>query len=401
MESFTTPAHSINNYNKTWMQNAGALVAASAKFDEHWDGALGVGTMNVHLSRGRTTNANIWYPFWISFVTEARVTRTSTLFTENDKLSLTLGSFGYNYNPDAKNLGLYLLHGYVYPGAIVSGFTGPLGPVAATTGGMVGYRNGKFGNDLIVISETDDKPLYDFSLADVVTYDPVPGFEIGAGANLYRLIPQNKRLTSPKADCRSNTELGEYNNGCFERDSIGVTPDGNIVYDTILGSLAGTKLMARFRLDPKALFGFDGGLGQNELVLYGEAALLGVKNVGNYYAKRGERIPVMVGFNFPTWKVLDNLSLEVEYYGSKNNADNLAAQYGSWVPIVDPNSNTKRDDWKWSVNVDKVISGHIKGSLQVANDHMRLGGYHNYATGVETTTTPKDWYWTGKVVYFF
>jgi hypothetical protein len=109
----------------------------------------------------------------------------------------------------------------------------------------------------------------------------------------------------------------------------------------------------------------------------------------------------MVGFNFPTWKVLDNLSLEVEYYGSKNNADNLAAQYGSWVPIVDPNSNTKRDDWKWSVNVDKVISGHIKGSLQVANDHMRLGGYHNYATGVETTTTPKDWYWTGKVVYFF
>jgi hypothetical protein len=41
----------------------------------------------------------------------------------------------------------------------------------------------------------------------------------------------------------------------------------------------------------------------------------------------------------------------------------------------------------------------LAGTL--ANDHLRLGGSHNSATGIETTRTPKDWYWTFKTAFFF
>jgi hypothetical protein len=399
--SFTTAAHELNDYNKTWMQNSGAVFGANLKINENWDGALGLGTINVHLSRGKTTNANIWYPFWVSFITEARVTHSSSLFTDSDKLALTIGSFGYNYNPDVKNLGLYLVKGYVYPGSLVSGFTGPLGPVSATTGAMASYNVGPFTNDLLFISETDDKPLYDLSIADAVTLKAAPGLEFGAGVNFYRAVAQDKRLTSPGKDCIARSELGEYNNGCFVVDSVGVDALGATIFDTTTGSMAGTKLMGRFHLDPKALFGFEGGMGPGELILYGEVGVIGVKNFSKFYNDIKRRMPVMIGFNFPTWKLLDNLSLEVEYYASKISSDNLGAQYGSWVPTVSADTDNKRDDWKWSLNIDKVVSGHMKISTQVANDHLRLGGYHNYATGVETTTTPKDWYWTSKVVYFF
>ncbi|HKP95650.1 MAG TPA: hypothetical protein VJ385_07825 [Fibrobacteria bacterium] len=399
-KSFTTEKHEINNYTHTWMRNAGAVFEANVSIDEHWDGRLGLGAVNVHLSRGKTTNANIWYPFWVPFVPEAQITHTNT-FSENSKLSFTFGSFGVDYNPDAKNLGLYLMRGYVYPGSLVSGFTGPLGVLAATTGAMGSYRFGKFQYDQILVSETEDKPLYDFSLAEILTVRPAPGLEFGFGANHYRFIAQDKRLTSPGKDCRADMEMGENGIGCFEVVNT-LDADGNILSsDTITGSLAGTKLMARFHVDPKAMFGLGESLGGGELVLYGEAAVLGVKNVGNYYKDIMRRIPVMMGFNFPTWRILDNLSLEVEYYASRNSSDNLGAQFGSWIPNVDPDVNNARDDWKWSLNIDKIVAGHVKFSAQVANDHLRVGGYHNYATGVETTTTPEDWYWTTKAVYFF
>ncbi len=40
-------------------------------------------------------------------------------------------------------------------------------------------------------------------------------------------------------------------------------------------------------------------------------------------------------------------------------------------------------------------------SVQVANDHLRLGGNHDEDAGAEAMRTPKDWYWTTKLAYFF
>ena len=403
--SFATPG-SANNYDENWLGNYGGLVGSSMKIDENWEGGLGFGSIMVHLARGSFAEADIWYPFWVGFLSEARLTYTQPDFAENGGLQFNLGTFGYNYNRDSKNLGIYLMKGYVYPGTLVSGYADLFGVPAARTGGMARYKIGGFTNDLLLNLETDEKPLYDLSVADVVDWRLHPSFEIGAGVNFYRLLAADKDATAQGKGCGESTmgpyagsgpAIGGQDNPCFivRKDTAGVP------IDTITGSLAGTKVMARFRLDPKAWFGSPGSFGPDELVLYGEAALLGLKDFPILYDDKLRRIPVMVGFNFPTWGML-NLSAEVEYYASKNSSDNLPPQNGSWLPaLATAGPSTGRDDWKWSANASKVVLGNIFLGLQVANDHLRLGGTHNTATGQEAMRTPQDWYWAFKTAYFF
>jgi hypothetical protein len=92
----------------------------------------------------------------------------------------------------------------------------------------------------------------------------------------------------------------------------------------------------------------------------------------------------------------------MEYYGSRNSSDNLAAQNGSWIPVVDdPRVNTKRDNFKYSFNASKLVGGHLMILGQIANDNLRLGGNHDDATGKLALRTPSDWYWNTKIAYFF
>jgi len=383
--------------DKNWMQNSGVQIGVTAKADAHWDAGLALGVVGVHLNRGSTEVANFWYPFWVPYVGEARVTYTDSLFNAG-KFQLTMGSFGYAYNPDVKNLGGYLMRGYVYPGAIESGF-------GTVFGALARYEQGKFRNDVILKSE-ELRPAYDLSLIDVISYRVIPGLELGAGVNFYRLIPRDPDLTTPGLQC-----TGSYGQCSYVVDSSGnlvASPNSsNPTQDTITGSLAGTKLMARFSADPKALFGFDrlGSLvlGKQDLVLYGEWALLGLKNYPVFYDDPLRRMPVMLGFNLPVFGQLDYLSLEVEYYASKNSSDNSSANFcGGWVPRQNDDSVYGRDDWKWSVNAAKSLLTNLQFSAQLANDHLRTGGWHNAPnSGSEALRTPKDWYWTCKLAYFF
>lgn len=375
-----------NDYNKNWFQSNGAQVGLTARFDEHWEGGLALGVVGTHLARGSRGQASLWYPFWAPYVGEARVTYGRP--AGEGRFSLTMGLFGYDYNPDTKNLGEYLLQGYVYPGAIVSGFGNVFGFLAR-------FQKGGFRNDLILKSETEDNPRYDLSVADVLTYSVRPGVELGAGVNFYRLIANDPDLTTPGPVCPGPFYAGT----CHVIDTTGGAND------TITGSLAGTKLMARFRIDPKALFGMTGvggrAWGDLDWVLYGEAALLGVKNYPVVYEDPLRRIPVMVGVNLPILGLLDYLSVEVEYYASKNSSDNRPATFGSWVPAQFDPADKARDDWKWSVNASRTLFGNTQFMAQVANDHLRPGGTHNSPAGTEALTTPKDWHWNFKVAYFF
>ncbi|MEO6096232.1 MAG: hypothetical protein ABIW76_11230 [Fibrobacteria bacterium] len=318
-------------------------------------------------------------------------------------MQLNLGIFPYNYNSDSKNLGLYLLKGNVYPGTLVPGYADLFGVVQSRAGAMGRYKIGGLTNDLLFVVE-EDKPLYDISIADVVTWRVHSSFEFGFGVNFYRAIAADPDATSPGTDCRKE-KLGPYSgsgptpeqdNPCFivEKDALGNPTD------TLTGSLAGTKLMARFRLDPKVWFGSPESMGGDELVFYGETAVIGVKDYPIFYTDIQRRIPVMMGLNLPTWKLF-NLSVEGEFYASKNSSDNLPAQNGSWLPGGTTDPGTGRDDWKWSVNASRVVLGNIFLGLQVANDHLRLGGTHNNATGQEAMRTPQDWYWAFKTAFFF
>jgi hypothetical protein len=181
--------------------------------------------------------------------------------------------------------------------------------------------------------------------------------------------------------------------------------------------MSGTKLMVNAAFDPKALFGLEDVLGPEALRIYGEVALLGLDNGPAYKALYGDylhRMPMMIGFNFPTFKLLDRLAIETEWYGSPVKDDlatfnHTAGSHQSALPLKDSNGNyvnNKRDNWKWSLYGSKVIQGHVKLSFQVANDHFRPGVYtgdgDNSAPGSQAlTTTPKDWYTMLKVAYFF
>jgi hypothetical protein len=288
---------------------------------------------------------------------------------------------------------------------VVSGFA-DLFAVPASRSGLLGRVHlpgvlSGLTNDLMVNVETEDKPFYDISVADVVDFRVHPGLELGAGINFYRLFAAEENATSPGKDCTGRGPDGKTGPGGIQDSPCFIqVPNAAGGLDTITGSLSGTKLMGRFRIDPKVWFGSPGVFGADEMVLYGEAAVLGVKDYPIIYDDILRRIPVMVGFNVPTAKVF-NLSLEVEYYASKNASDNLPPQNGSWLPASQGRLSTGRDDWKWSVNASKVVLGNVFVGAQVANDHLRLGGTHNTATGQEALRTLSDYYWVFKTAYFF
>ncbi|MEO7427682.1 MAG: hypothetical protein ABI036_21035, partial [Fibrobacteria bacterium] len=397
-------ANASNDFRHNWLSNYGGIFVTGYQVDENWDAALGLGSLLVSLPRGSNSGADIWYPFWVGFLSEARVTYKSDDFAKDGGLQLTLGTFPYNYNPDSKNLGVYLLKGYVYPGAIESGYGDLFGSVGSRTGAWGRYSIGGLTNDLMALIETDAKPLYDMSFADVLTWKISSGFELGAGVNLYRYLAADEKATSPGKDCQ-DAFLGPYAGSgpgggqttpCFivRKDSAGIP------IDTITGSLSGIKLMTRFRFDPKAWLGGKGVLGENGFVLYGEAAIIGTKDYPILYDDIKRRIPVMLGLNLPGFNLFD-WSVEGKYYASKNSSDNLPAQSGSWLPGGTKDPGTGRDDWKWSFNASKVLAGNIFLGFQVANDHLRLGGTHNNATGREAMRTPEDVYWAFKTAYFF
>jgi hypothetical protein len=170
-------------------------------------------------------------------------------------------------------------------------------------------------------------------------------------------------------------------------------------------------------VDLKPLLGLAGPFGSKDLILYTEAALLGVKGYAKYYDNALRRVPVMFGANLPAFGWLDDLALEVEYYANRNMADfQKALENNSWVPrpirhneIKDDSARTVRiektdtrgDDWKWSLYASKVVAGHLKISGQVANDHLRTGGFYLRRSQSEVLSDTWDWYWMFKVAYYF
>jgi hypothetical protein len=414
------------DFNGNWSQNTGGQVTAQADLDGGWEGGLGLGAIQTASRyRGSIDHNNAPFLTWSPYVTEARLTYTVG-DAAHPPFQITAGSFHFNYNPDTKDLGLYLLRGMVYPGIVISGFeTKDMLPIANVFGLDIRHEFGKYRGDFIVNSEMDINPYFDLSPAYVFRYRVADGLELGGGVNWYRALPLNKERNSPGKGCADTISILGVNPGdhevCYILDSsIVAAPGGGTttVVDTVTGSLSGIKAMARFSFDPKLLFNIPGPFGPRDLILYSEAALLGVKDYPKYYDKILRRIPVMVGFNLPTMNMLDELSLEVEYYANRNTTDyEKAIEDISWVPRPKANvdvldektgavvgtyrTDTRGDDWKWALYASKVVGGHLKFSSQVANDHMRTGGFYLRPTQSETLSQTFDWYWNCKVAYYF
>jgi hypothetical protein len=181
--------------------------------------------------------------------------------------------------------------------------------------------------------------------------------------------------------------------------------------DTTKYTFSGIKVMARLTLDPQAFFNCR-ILGKEDLKVYAEAALLGDKNYAPWYMHHRERMPVMFGFNFPAFKLLDVLSFEGEWYGSPywNSQENIW-KGRSPVPYTggspDPNNwQAKTDDqWKWSVYASRRIGSYLRLSGQIASDRTPRFWYTpgppTFVKYTEMVPRTRDWYYMMRVTMYF
>jgi hypothetical protein len=165
------------------------------------------------------------------------------------------------------------------------------------------------------------------------------------------------------------------------------------------------KLMARGRLDFSEMLGWKDGFR-----LYGEAALLGLKNDTLYYKHMAQRMPVMLGLDIPTFGLLGNLSVEGEYfanpyYGRKYPIKDATGSNFSPLPYIDDYQaanlpeNTK-DDFKWSVFAHKALNSWIDLKVRFASDHFRLLNWDgDFEGGEPMTKRPGDWYFLARIEY--
>jgi hypothetical protein len=429
------------NLNGNWLQSNGAQFTAVAAIGDHIEGAFGFGGQQIYHSQGNAKQQRTMRFVFQNYIAQARVTYYQGE-RERPDFSATFGNFAYTYNPDVKNLGLYLLRGPVYPGYLQSGFREF--STDTTKGNILGARFhqalGNFQHDLVFANERELPPTFDWSAAYVARYKAFQALEVGAGVNFYRVLPADSRLETFR--------------------NVEATGDTANPYDTIAYSNQGVKLMALFSVDFKRWLP-PAGYGPNDFKLYGEAALLGVKNQGSYYDEILERIPVMLGFNIPTFGLLDYLAFEVEWYGSKyrnslakiGSFNSLSqpglfptpvealtstpspvpltyeeyyrnyAQGGLGTPDADGNivlnsgdtlhvkgnawdvENLRTDNWKWSLYLEKTVHRHVSFTAQVANDHFRprpAATVLNEQGGMaEAFTSPRDWYFMFRTSYFF
>lgn len=454
------------NYNDNFIHSPGAQFTILADIGGNWSGAMGIGGYETQAPQGAVYNSQ-QTKRELGF--KVFVTQANFAYTYGDReappFRAAFGLFPYRYNPDVRNFGEYLLRGPVYPGILFSGFEDKrIDPTVANTLG-INLRStlGGLTQDLIVKSETDLAPLFDFSLAYVGQFEVKDVFSIGFGVNFHRLVAMKPGLTdltdpSFRGDERGSRSVKHpyYRNYVYvEMDTVAFASDGvtrkpgSEGRDSLNGTLSslddttflwasrdttrlthrGTKVMGRFSFDPKGLFG-RGGMGPNDLKIYGEAAIIGVKDYKGVYDRIAERIPVMFGFGIPTFGLLDDCALEVEWYGAKFRDDyfkiekqtsplprsNHSLEYNreddgtgrlksdTTLAFADFDvQNQTADDLKWSLYLSKKFLKYARVSFQVANDHYRPwegapGSTERYESAF---TQVSDWYTMMKIGFTF
>jgi hypothetical protein len=325
--------------------------------------------------------------------------------TASPWLSVTFGRFPYKYNPDARNLGEYLFRSGTYPGYLINNFDLPF---ARLTGFKL--TNNLFGmlhQDLLLTFETDIPPYYDASLSYIANCDVGKYLNVGVGVEFAHLISVDESQTTP-VSTRTKYTIGN---------------DTTSHYYTFRG----TKLMGRVSFDPKPFIPFA-IFGKEDLKMYAEAAILGVQNYpandsinstnSNHnniygYDTLKNRIPVLIGFNVPTFRLLDVLSIEGEWYGC-NYPNNYATELGKGnlqsLPLPDFYGRSDwgyvtEDNWKWSIYMKKMFKhDHFGVIMQLARDHMRVESLLDeakYYDLEESLGQKRMWAWMMKFVAQF
>jgi len=342
------------------------------------------------------------------------ITRADIQYTVNNSLKLQAGYFPFKYNENARNLGEYLFRTGSYPQYIISDFDFPMARVLGL------HANGNefdktLNWDALLTANAEFTTIGDINLTGVVSYTPCQLLTIGGGVQFASLISAGQN-TSPHVSSNAYVK------------SIHKTSD--TTNDTSFGyyTFASTKLMGRIAIDLKTLFpdNLKSFCGAEDLKIYSEAAILGLKNYPGSldsttvngvkspktrYDDIKKRIPVMIGINIPTYKILDILSFECEWFGSTDPND-MTQVVRDGIPSERQSSfsgtsyaDSTRDNWKWSFYAKKTLAGHFNILAQIASDHLRweYNGYADHANhdGIEALRAINKYYFIVRFGYNF
>jgi hypothetical protein len=395
---------------------------------------------------------------------------------EKPWLKLGIGMFPYKYNPEAANLGEYLFRSSAYPTFVRTGGYLVVNSAGAQLQGFkANFQKGNFKADLFLVTETTLAPLYDWSLGGVLEYSMGDGlFTIGGGVNFQHLLQVRPSRSALKTDVNSyftynnveytgSTEYYSFRSdyyanhakvfedqaAVYQNDTIAsndalipgllaeaqkirvekVAPDSltALLVDSLLKdslarpqlgldhfTSAGVLVMGRATLDIKKLFPNSEIFGAEDLKIYGETCILGVQNYPVFYKEITDRIPIMVGFNFPGFKILDLIAIQAEYFNSPwaNNSFMRGYSQGGNIPYFPMPSDkvmseetyydaSGKDNYKWSVLVKKNLLRNVSFSAQVASDHLNLVSstyyYGPQFDPGEITAFKDHWYWMGQL----
>jgi hypothetical protein len=296
--------------------------------------------------------------------------------------------------------------------------------------------DGMLKHDLTLFMERDFEPTYDISPSYLLSFKPGNAFEMGAGVTYAHGIPIKPSITTPQK--RPNSFYGdsalpesEWGKAGLSPSDPHLIPDGDPRAGTAAPdgkpyvtqsengiprsqldyySFQGVKLMGRTSFNLQSILESE-ILNPQDLKIYAEIAVLGVKDYPFYYSTITERMPMMFGVNLPTFKVLDMLSFEVEYYKSRfqNNIREVfqntfpiwklptGETIGSYQTFIDSSSIETEDDIHWSIYAKKQIVEGLDLYVQVASDHMRVMSFNAEPSDLEVTRKPSQWYYLARI----
>jgi len=316
-------------------------------------------------------------------------------------LQFGFGYFPFKTNPDAKNLGDYLFRTGTYPVYVVNTFDWAyarllgLRITSNLTGNLFDALPVGIHQDLLLTSNTMMPPLGDGTLTYLFSLSLDKFLEIGGGISFVSLFPIDTQLTTPQnpqtAYPKSNGDTGYY-------------------------TFAATKPMVRLAFDPKQLIP-DRVIPRNlfcedDFRLYGEVCVTGwedypttIQSPLYTYANRNDRTLFMAGFDFPTLKAIDVLSIEVEHYPNRypNDIFYVLGQSNENsqplpLPQVVPNASNlpggKVYPWFWSIYAKKTFLDRFSIIAQLARDHMRpFNNDPQYSYTGDVFEQKGDWWW--------
>ena len=345
--------------NKTWDQRCDVRLSLNATVQDHLRivaSAEAAIVTQVQPPRGGSTNGTTSTTSY-AFPREGQGIYTFGDDPEKFPLQLALGYFPFKYNPQASNMGEYLFRTGTYPPFVINDFD----DCEARLLGLRATGNlfGALKIDGLFTSETYYTPVGDYSLSLLAGFKPNKFIDAGAGISWSRLIALDPKLTTSGIVIKSG-------------DTVPVIENG----DTLRYTFKGTKLMARICFDPKQLLPDEilELFGKEDGKLYGETAILGLKNYGSYYDDILKRCPIMAGFNIPTTKWgLDVLSLELEYFGF--NYDRFTFPPGQTAIDNIGRDNFANDNmFHWSLFAAKTVVGGLSIKGLIGKDHYRNTG---------------------------